>query len=123
MVMGACFITVNMLLWLLCIVSAVFFFFMRVGQITPSCCLFFCFCLFCPLPRRSFLSFYGVVQVQFRQIGPGMVQQLQSACSVCRGEGKMINERDKCKTCAAKKVRRQNQYNKRNEGSRFDVAI
>ncbi|CAB1120802.1 HSP40 [Ectocarpus sp. CCAP 1310/34] len=44
------------------------------------------------------------VQVQFRQIGPGMVQQLQSACSSCRGEGKVINERDKCKTCSAKKV-------------------
>lgn len=45
-----------------------------------------------------------VEQVQFRQIGPGMVQQLQSACSSCRGEGKVINERDKCKTCSAKKV-------------------
>eukprot|EP00752_Nemacystus_decipiens_P016430 g14687.t1 len=44
------------------------------------------------------------VQVQFRQIGPGMVQQLQSACSNCRGEGKVINERDKCKACNAKKV-------------------
>lgn len=44
------------------------------------------------------------LQVQFRQIGPGMVQQLQSACSTCRGEGKVINERDKCKTCNAKKV-------------------
>ena len=43
-------------------------------------------------------------QVQFRQIGPGMVQQLQSACSSCRGEGKVINERDKCKACGAKKV-------------------
>eukprot|EP00904_Undaria_pinnatifida_P001334 jgi/Undpi1/11200/HiC_scaffold_30.g13498.m1 len=43
-------------------------------------------------------------KVQFRQIGPGMVQQLQSACSSCRGEGKVINERDKCKACGAKKV-------------------
>lgn len=34
-----------------------------------------------------------------------MVQQLQSTCSTCRGEGKVINERDKCKTCSAKKVR------------------
>lgn len=46
----------------------------------------------------------GVVQVQFRQIGPGMVQQLQSTCSSCRGEGKVINERDKCKSCLGKKV-------------------
>ncbi|CAM9112162.1 unnamed protein product [Pylaiella littoralis] len=44
------------------------------------------------------------IQVQLRQIGPGMVQQLQSACSSCRGEGKVINERDKCKACSAKKV-------------------
>ncbi|CAN0112486.1 unnamed protein product, partial [Discosporangium mesarthrocarpum] len=44
------------------------------------------------------------VQVQFRQIGPGMVQQVQSSCSICRGEGKVINERDKCKVCMGKKT-------------------
>ncbi|CAM9266454.1 unnamed protein product [Choristocarpus tenellus] len=44
------------------------------------------------------------VQVQFRQIGPGMVQQLQNTCSACRGEGKVINDRDKCKGCAGKKT-------------------
>lgn len=51
------------------------------------------------------VSTIGAQQVQLRQIGPGMVQQLQSACSSCRGEGKVINERDKCKACSAKKVR------------------
>ena len=28
------------------------------------------------------------IKVVLRQIGPGMVQQMQSACSECRGEGK-----------------------------------
>ena len=27
------------------------------------------------------------VKVTIRHIGPGMVQQMQSACNVCRGEG------------------------------------
>lgn len=44
------------------------------------------------------------VQIQYRQIGPGMVQQLQSPCTDCRGEGKVMNERDKCKACGGKKV-------------------
>lgn len=30
------------------------------------------------------------VQVQLRQLGPGMVQQLQSICSDCHGEGKFF---------------------------------
>lgn len=37
------------------------------------------------------------VQIQLRQIGPGMVQQIQSACSSCRGAGKTMSEKDKCK--------------------------
>ncbi|CAM9366651.1 unnamed protein product [Phaeothamnion confervicola] len=44
------------------------------------------------------------VQVQYRQIGPGMVQQMQVACPDCKGEGKTINERDKCKACLGRKV-------------------
>ena len=27
------------------------------------------------------------VKVSIRHIGPGMVQQMQSACNVCKGEG------------------------------------
>lgn len=37
------------------------------------------------------------MQIQLRQIGPGMVQQIQSACSSCRGAGKTMSEKDKCK--------------------------
>ena len=44
------------------------------------------------------------VRVQLRQIGPGMVQQVQSACSACKGQGKSIDERDKCKGCKGQKV-------------------
>lgn len=44
------------------------------------------------------------VKVQLRQIGPGMVQQMQSACSTCRQTGKIMNEADKCKTCKGKKT-------------------
>ena len=44
------------------------------------------------------------VRVQLRQIGPGMVQQMQSTCSNCRGSGKCISEKDKCKSCKGSKV-------------------
>lgn len=44
------------------------------------------------------------MKIQLRQIGPGMVQQMQSACGTCRGAGKMMSEKDKCKTCKGKKV-------------------
>ncbi|CCI48832.1 unnamed protein product [Albugo candida] len=44
------------------------------------------------------------MRVQLRQIGPGMVQQMQSVCSDCRGQGKTIRESDRCKTCKGKKV-------------------
>ncbi|CAL1528068.1 unnamed protein product [Lymnaea stagnalis] len=44
------------------------------------------------------------VQVQLRQLGPGMVQQLQSICSECHGEGEVIREKDRCAECKGKKV-------------------
>jgi len=44
------------------------------------------------------------VKIQLRQIGPGMVQQMQSACPTCRGAGKSISEKDKCKSCKGSKV-------------------
>lgn len=48
------------------------------------------------------------VKVTLRQLGPGMVQQMQSICPECRGEGETINEKDKCKECHGKKVTQQN---------------
>ena len=44
------------------------------------------------------------VRVQLRQLGPGMVQQIQSACPACKGSGKIMNEKDKCKSCKGKKT-------------------
>ncbi|XP_060066217.1 dnaJ homolog subfamily A member 2-like [Ylistrum balloti] len=44
------------------------------------------------------------VKVTLRQLGPGMVQQMQSVCPDCHGEGEVINEKDKCKDCKGKKV-------------------
>eukprot|EP01132_Coremiostelium_polycephalum_P007790 gene7790-9589_t len=39
-----------------------------------------------------------------KQLGPGMVQQVQSACPDCHGTGEKIREEDKCKNCKGKKV-------------------
>lgn len=43
------------------------------------------------------------VKVILRQLGP-MVQQIQTTCPDCRGEGEVIRDKDRCKTCNAKKV-------------------
>jgi DnaJ family protein A protein 2 len=44
------------------------------------------------------------VKVMLRQLGPGMVQQMQVACQSCKGACKIIDEKDKCKSCKGKKV-------------------
>lgn len=44
------------------------------------------------------------VRVTLRQIAPGMVQQMQSQCPECHGEGEIINEKDRCKECAGRKT-------------------
>eukprot|EP01135_Chromosphaera_perkinsii_P004154 Nk52_evm61s270 gene=Nk52_evmTU61s270 len=44
------------------------------------------------------------VTIQLRQLGPGMMQQVQARCSDCSGTGEIINEKDRCKTCKGKKV-------------------
>ncbi|XP_043916905.1 dnaJ homolog subfamily A member 1 [Protopterus annectens] len=47
------------------------------------------------------------MHVRIHQIGPGMVQQIQSVCQECHGQGERIRPRDRCKTCNAKKIVRQ----------------
>eukprot|EP01090_Pellita_catalonica_P022155 TRINITY_DN84_c0_g1_i1.p1 TRINITY_DN84_c0_g1~~TRINITY_DN84_c0_g1_i1.p1 ORF type:complete len:393 (+),score=70.97 TRINITY_DN84_c0_g1_i1:140-1318(+) len=42
--------------------------------------------------------------ISLRQIGPGMIQQLQSVCKQCRGVGQVIKEKDRCKKCKGRKV-------------------
>lgn len=44
------------------------------------------------------------IKVSLRQIGPGMVQQIQQPCTTCRGQGKSIREEDKCRECRGNKV-------------------
>ena len=39
------------------------------------------------------------VKLVIRQLGPGMIQQMQTACSTCRGTGNVMAEKDKCKKC------------------------
>ncbi|XP_047109488.1 dnaJ homolog subfamily A member 2-like [Schistocerca piceifrons] len=43
-------------------------------------------------------------KVTYRQLGPGMTQQLQSRCPTCSGEGEVIHEKDRCVACRGKKV-------------------
>ncbi|XP_063951808.1 dnaJ homolog subfamily A member 2-like [Lytechinus pictus] len=47
------------------------------------------------------------IKVTIRPLGPGMVQQMQSTCPDCRGEGERINEKDRCKKCNGMKVNKE----------------
>ncbi|XP_013776149.1 dnaJ homolog subfamily A member 1-like [Limulus polyphemus] len=55
----------------------------------------------CPTCRGT--GMYTRVQ----QLGPGMVQQIQSMCPECQGQGERINAKDRCKACQGKKVVRE----------------
>ncbi|XP_035251952.1 dnaJ homolog subfamily A member 4-like [Anguilla anguilla] len=46
------------------------------------------------------------VQIQVQQIGPGMIQQIQSMCADCQGQGERFNSKDRCKNCNGHKVER-----------------
>lgn len=46
------------------------------------------------------------VQVKVQQIGPGMIQQIQSMCSDCQGQGEKFSSKDRCKNCNGHKVER-----------------
>ncbi|XP_019935083.1 dnaJ homolog subfamily A member 4 [Paralichthys olivaceus] len=46
------------------------------------------------------------VQIKVQQIGPGMIQQIQSMCSDCQGQGEKFNSKDRCKNCNGQKVER-----------------
>jgi len=39
-----------------------------------------------------------------QQLGPGMVQHIQSACMDCSGTGERFSAADKCKQCQGKKI-------------------
>jgi len=44
------------------------------------------------------------IKLIVRQIGPGMIQQMQTVCPECQGSGEKIKEEDKCPECKGKKV-------------------
>lgn len=44
------------------------------------------------------------VHIMIKQLAPGMVQQMQSVCLDCNGDGEVINEKDYCKKCEGKKM-------------------
>ncbi|KAI6228758.1 hypothetical protein M3Y99_01184400 [Aphelenchoides fujianensis] len=39
-----------------------------------------------------------------RQIGPGMLQQMQSRCDQCAGEGTIMDAKDRCRRCQGRKT-------------------
>lgn len=47
------------------------------------------------------------VEVKMHQIGPGIVQQIEQVCRKCMGQGEIIPDEDKCKTCSGKKTTRE----------------
>ncbi|XP_073328954.1 dnaJ homolog subfamily A member 4 [Pagrus major] len=46
------------------------------------------------------------VTIRVQQIGPGMLQQIQSMCADCQGQGEKFNSKDRCKNCNGHKVER-----------------
>jgi len=44
------------------------------------------------------------IKLVIRQLGPGMIQQMQAQCSACKGTGSQIAEKDKCKSCHGEKT-------------------
>ncbi|XP_059534369.1 dnaJ homolog subfamily A member 4 isoform X2 [Myotis daubentonii] len=44
------------------------------------------------------------MQVHIQQIGPGMVQQIQTMCIECKGQGERISPKDRCEGCGGAKV-------------------
>lgn len=44
------------------------------------------------------------VKINIRQLGPGMIQQVQSVCNNCQGKGIFIKDEYKCTTCKGNKT-------------------
>ncbi|KAL6506500.1 hypothetical protein OROGR_024681 [Orobanche gracilis] len=44
------------------------------------------------------------MKVSVRQLGPGMIQQMQHPCNTCKGTGETINDKDRCTQCKGEKV-------------------
>lgn len=44
------------------------------------------------------------MKVSTRQIGPGMIQQMQSACDKCQSKGEVVDPKSICKACKGKRT-------------------
>jgi len=44
------------------------------------------------------------VKVIIKQLGPGMIQQMQTYCPECRGKGEIIEDSSKCDNCSGQKT-------------------
>ncbi|KAL3616049.1 hypothetical protein CASFOL_040343 [Castilleja foliolosa] len=44
------------------------------------------------------------MKVSIRQLGPGMIQQVQHPCNACKGTGETISDKDRCTQCKGEKV-------------------
>lgn len=44
------------------------------------------------------------IRLIVKQLGPGMIQQMQTVCNDCQGKGEIIKDEDKCEVCKGKKV-------------------
>lgn len=49
---------------------------------------------------------YGI-KVTFKELGPGLMQQFQGLCQVCKGEKEIFTTKDRCKACLGRKVLKQ----------------
>merc|ERR1712214_114552 len=47
------------------------------------------------------------MQIRIQQLGPGMMQQIQSMCGECQGQGERIDPKLRCKKCNGRKVNRE----------------
>ncbi|XP_025070150.1 dnaJ homolog subfamily A member 1-like [Alligator sinensis] len=47
------------------------------------------------------------MEMRIHQLGPGMIQQIQTMCSQCQGQGEWIRPRDCCPACNGRKVVRE----------------
>jgi DnaJ-class molecular chaperone len=43
----------------------------------------------------------------FSSLDQGFIQQMQSVCSECEGQGEQINPKDRCKECHGRKIVRE----------------
>eukprot|EP00243_Klebsormidium_subtile_P005977 TRINITY_DN247_c0_g1_i1.p1 TRINITY_DN247_c0_g1~~TRINITY_DN247_c0_g1_i1.p1 ORF type:complete len:421 (+),score=134.76 TRINITY_DN247_c0_g1_i1:168-1430(+) len=44
------------------------------------------------------------MKVTIRQLGPGMIQQMQTVCNECSGSGEKLDDKDRCPQCRGNKV-------------------